>query len=552
MYDVCIVGSGAGAGPVAYELCQAGYKVVILEKGPWIKREQMFKDEIAICRRSTFTPRLDKEQHVIEEQIEGKWQATPTTKSGRDFWNGSMVGGSSNLMSGYFHRMKPKDFKLLSSYGAIEGANIVDWCISYEEMEPFYAKVEQVVGVSGKVVNHPFLEPRSTINFPYYPTIEHGICKWFDRACAKEGLVSIPTPRAVLPFRVGERGGCEYAGYCGSYGCATGAKGSSREALLNKALKTGNLTILADTFVKKLVSAKEDVKEAICIGKDGNEFQVSAKLFVVAAQAIESVRLLLNSKSQSFPNGLANNSGQVGRNIIFSAGGAGAGTFYDDDLASNDVKELHKVGPFVNRSIQDWYEIQDKDRVIKGATVDFLFEHNNPVSRAKSLLNEELVWGDTLKKKLVQRFTKERTLNFEIFCDWLPTDDTRVSIDSEVKDQWGVPVARLKLGAHAHDLKVGEKVAVECEKLLKTMGAKDIYSSISASPPPNLVAGGCRFGDNPATSVLDRNCKAHELNNLYVTDASFMPTGGSVPYTWTIYANAFRVTNSIIEHLQKL
>jgi len=551
MYDVCIVGSGAGAGPVALELSKAGFKVLILEKGPWYKRGDFFKDEIAACRRSTFTPRLDLEQHVIEQKIGKKWVATPTLESGWDFWNGSMVGGSSNVMSGYFHRMKPKDFKLLSSYGPIKGANIVDWPVDYEDMEPYYAKVESVVGVSGKVVKHPFLEPRSTSDFPYPATTEHAISRWFDQACAKERLFSIPTPRAVLPFTVGERKGCEYSGFCGSYGCASGAKGSSREALLNKALETGNLTIMAECFVKRLISKDKKVTKAEYVDKNHITHAVEAKIFVVAAQAIESARLLLNSKSKTFSKGLANNSGQVGKNLIFSAGGSGQGTFEYETLSDEKKDALKQVGPFVNRSLQDWYEVDMEGRTLKGGTVDFLFEHPNAVARAKRVLNEELVWGDALKKKLLKRFKDERTFIFEIFNDWLPTDDTFVDIDPKVVDVWGMPVAKIRLDPHQHSRKVGEKIATQCKKLLKRMGAKYISSSISDAPPQNLVAGGCRFGDDPKYSVLDKNCKAHELDNLYVCDGSFMPTGGSVPYTWTIYANAFRVADEMIKMLKK-
>ncbi len=548
-YDVCIIGSGAGAAPVVYELAHAGFKVLVLEKGPWYEKEDFFKDEIAVCRRSTFTPPLHKEQHVIEEKEDGKWMATPTSQSGRDFWNGNMVGGSSNLMSGYFHRMKPKDFRLLSSYGRIEGANSVDWPISYEDLEPYYTKVEKVVGISGSVTAHPFLEPRSTKNFPYPATTEHGITQWFDKVCKEEGLFSIQTPRAVLPFKVGQREGCEYAGYCGSYGCSTGAKGSAREALLNPALQTGNVTIKERSFVAKLLSQGDRVTAATYIDAQGRHHQAKAKIFVVAAQAIETSRLLLHSQSDFFPNGLANNSGQVGKNIIFSSGGSGEGRFVYDDLPTNDQKMLHSVGPFVNRSLQDWYEVTLNGKKVKGGTVDFLFEHPNPVAKAKSVINEELVWGDKLKQRVLKRFSKERILSFEIFCDWLPTDNTFVSLDPKVKDQWGMPVAKLRLDPHPHDLVVGKMIAKQSEKVLKAMGAKDVNSWISSSPPPNLVAGGCRFGHDPKTSVLDPDCKAHEVANLYVTDGSFMPTGGSVPYTWTIYANAFRVAKKIIQQL---
>ena len=551
MYDVCIIGSGAGAGPIAYELSRAGYKVLVLEKGSWYTKEDFFKDEIAVCRRSTFTPRLDEEQHVIEDLEEDKWVGRTTSESGWDFWNGNIVGGSSNFMSGYFHRMKPQDFKLKSTYGNLKGANIVDWPISYDELEPYYVKVEKTVGISGRVVKHPYQEPRSTDDFPYPSTLEHDISSWFDLACKNEGYYSIPTPRAVLPYAVDKRDGCEYAGYCGSYGCASGAKGSAREALLDKAIETGNLTIQPDSFVKKLHSEDKKIIAAEYVDKKGAHHQVKAKIYVVAAQAIESSRLLLNSANTEFPKGLANNSGQVGKNLIFSAGGSGSGEFHYEDLNEDYAKSLKKMGPFVNRSLQDWYEIEDKGIKLKGGTIDFLFEHPNAVSRAKKAMYDgELVWGDKLKSRLLHHFRQRRVFNFEIFCDWTPTDDCFVSLDEEVKDKWGMPVARVRIGTHPYDLSIGEKLAVKAEKLLEKMGAKEVYSSISSAPPQNLQAGGCRFGDNPETSVLNKECRAHEVGNLYVSDGSFMPTGGSVPFTWTIYANSFRIADILLKRLK--
>jgi len=549
-YDVCIIGSGAGAGPVAYELSLAGFKVLVLEKGGFYQKEDFFKDEVGVCRRSTFTPRLDLEQHVIEEFEDNEWTGTPTSQSGWDFWNGNIVGGSSNFMSGYFHRMKPHDFRLKSEYGEIKGANIVDWPISYSELEPYYTKVEQVVGISGKVVQHPFQEPRSSSDFPYTPTHEHIISTWFDKACQDKKLHSIPTPRAVLPYAQGDRQGCEYAGYCGSYGCSSGAKGSSREALLNKALKTGSLTIKPHSFVKKLHSDKHKVTSAQYIDKEGLSHHVQANIFVLAAQAIESSRLLLNSSNDFFPFGLANNSKQVGENLIFSSGGSGSGEFYYDNMNEKEAESLKTIGPFVNRSLQDWYELGEEDAKIKGGTIDFLFEHPNAISRARrAMYDGPLVWGDKLKQRLSKHFTRRRIFSFEIFCDWLPTNDCFVSLDEKIKDKWGMPVAKVRIGSHPHDIEVGERIAKKAEKLLEQMGAQNIASSISPLPPQNLQAGGCRFGDDPLTSVLDKNCKAHELDNLYVSDGSFMPTGGSVPFTWTIYANSFRIADVIIKEL---
>ncbi|HID38947.1 MAG TPA: oxidoreductase, partial [Calditrichaeota bacterium] len=133
----------------------------------------------------------------------------------------------------------------------------------------------------------------------------------------------------------------------------------------------------------------------------------------------------------------------------------------------------------------------------------------------------------------------------EIFNDWLPTDDCFVTLDPKVKDKWGNPVARVRVGYHYHDLRVGNFLAEKTERVLQEMGAKNIRSGVSGSPPTNLVAGGCRFGNDARTSVLDADCRAHDAENLFITDGSFMPTGGSVTYTWTIYANSFRVADKI-------
>lgn len=557
-YDICIVGSGAGAGPIAYSLAKAGYSIAVLEKGPWFTTKDFTKDEITAVRRSVYTPNLQDEPQVLEtKNSDGEWVAKSNAETGKDFWNGNCVGGSSNFMSGYFHRMKPKDFRLLSEYGKIEGANIVDWPISYNDLEPYYTKVEKIVGVSGKVLPHKNQEKRSTKDFPYPPLQENVIAKWIDKAAENLGYHTIPIPRAILTKPKQERNGCVYSNYCGSYGCASDAKGSSRAALLNEAMQTGNCNIIPNAKVFHLeTDGKGKIHKAHYYDSDNMKKSIKAEMFVVAAQAIETSRLLLMSKNSEFPEGLSNNNGQVGKNLIFSAGGTGSGQFFYEDLSEQEVLELKIPGFFVNRSLHNWYEIDNPifDGKAKGGTVDFLFEHANATSKAIRQKWDEkgnLVFGPALKEKLKNYFTKQRRLKFEVFADWLPTDNCFISLDPKVTDKWGDPVARIRLGYHKQDLSVGKFLAKKAEELLQEMGARNIKSNISGGAPPNLVVGGCRFGLDPKKSVLDPNCKSHEVANLYITDGSFMPTGGSVTYTWTIYANSFRVAEIIKKDLLK-
>ncbi len=555
IYDVVIIGSGASGGAVAYTLCQAGYKVAVLEKGRLVGRDEFSKDELAYARRDLVTPNLFDEYHTIEKKIEGKWETTPTYESGWSFWNGNIVGGSSNLMSGMLHRLHPDDFRLKSKYGDIEGANIVDWPISYEELEPYYTLAEELVGISGHYEKHPYEPPRSTTNFTQKPTKENAVVKLLDKSCKALGIVPLVTPRAVLSSDKKDRKACYYSNFCGSYGCSSGAKGSSREALLKPALATGNLTLLSNTHVKYLHSSHKDkVEYAVVVDTiTGKERKIEGNLFVVAAQAHESARLLLNSANEHHPDGLGNSSGELGKNLLFSGGGSGQGELHKEDLEDINFEDLMTTGLFVNRSVLDWYFIDHWwDGEFKGGSVEFMFEHQNIISRARKNGYEDgkLVWGKALGDRLVKRFTEHKSIRFEIFNDWLPNDNCFVALDNIHKDKYGMPVGKLRLEGHPQDVKVGKYIAKKCEAILKKMGAKNIYSSVSAGAAQNLVAGGCRFGNDPKTSVLNKYCQSHDVPNLFVADASFMPTGGSVAYTWTIYANAFRVAEHIVKRLK--
>ena len=547
MYDVCVIGSGAGAGPIIYELSQKGLKVCVLEKGDIYTEKDFSKDEMVV-RKSIYTPNLKDEYHTIEEFIDGSWQKFPTYETGWNFWNGSLLGGSSNFMSGYFHRLKPNDFKLASSYEVPKDSNIVDWPISYDDMEKYYEKVERVVGISGKVQEYEFSEPRSTKDFPYSALEENKIVDLIDKSCKELNYKSIKTPRAIITKQKGHRNPCYYSNYCGSYPCSSAAKGSSRASLIKDALLTNNVTIIPNAFVIKLNTNKDKkITSAVYLTKKSSKKEIKAKLFVLAAQAVETSRLLLNSKDENFPNGVANNSLNVGKNFLSSSGGIVSASF---DERNMNLKDLLTPGLFVNRTLMDWYYTKE----FKAGTIDILFEHANPIRRASNLRwnEDELIIGEQLQNRIFENFTKTRRLNIEIFTDWTPNDNSFISVDEKYKDKYAIPVANIRIGTNPQDLKASKFLEEKAIKLFEQMGAKDIKSEISQLPSGNLQAGGCRFGNNPKTSVLNKYCQAHEVSNLFVTDGSFMPTGGSVPFTWTIYANSFRVADYIKDNFENI
>ncbi len=547
--DVCVVGSGVGGGPIAYELSKAGHKVIVLEKGGWFNEQDFKKDEM-LGRRRVFRSQMKDERHVLAEPNgDGGFDESTTSQ----FWGGNIVGGASNFMSAYFHRLKPQDFKLLSTFGPIDGANIVDWPISYEDMEPYYTKVENVVGISGKIVKHPHLEPRSTPDYPYPPLAEHPIANWFDKACKKLGFHSLPMARGILSQPKDKRNSCEYSGYCGSYGCHSGAKASSRAALLDDAVKNGNCEVITHAKAYRINTDNQGNATSVnYYDINGETVEVIAKKIVIACYSIESSRLLLASKSDTHPNGIGNQYNQIGKNLHCCAGGTGHGVFDLTKLPQDKRAELMIRGPFFNRALQDWYTIDDEkafDKPVKGGTIDFVFDPPSPASDASGSRynNGNLVWGTQLKQSIKSSFTQSKDFKFEVFCDWLPTDDCNVSLDNSETDKWGDPVAKVKVGFHPHDLKVAQYIVDKGVEVMKAMGADEAYGNVWSDPTVNLIAGGLRFGNDPKISALDANCKVHGTNNLYVSDGSFMPNGGSITPTFTIYANAFRVADKILE-----
>jgi choline dehydrogenase-like flavoprotein len=526
---------------VALVLSRAGARVVVLEKGRHLRPEDKVHDEITVCRRNMFVPYLNDEPHTLRH---GKAAAERTSEG----WTANVVGGATVHFSGYFFRMHPVDMRLRSALGNVPGANIVDWPIQYDELEPYYAQVEREIGISGRWHAHPFEEPRSA-DFPFPPLVEDPMAARIDEAGRRLGVHPFPTARAIISQPFQGRSPCVFCALCADYACEVGAKSSTSVSLLPAAVATGRCEIRTESMATEIVVGDDGQVTGVVYRDEHGERQfIGARCVVLACSALESARLLLMSRSARFSSGLGNSNGLVGKNLTFSGLGKGQAKFRHPRGAPMRSRL------FVQRSVQDYYFLPDAgpDGVQKAGTLLFDWVHPNPIFTAERLSRSRggAVWGKDLKERLRDDAAGAKTLQFEAFGEYLPTDQTYVDLDPDVKDRWGAPVARMTIGRHPLDLKATGLLVDKGMQLLRALSPDDAHEEGAGGVTKFLQGGSCRFGTDPAVSVTDKYCRFHEVPNLYVTDGSFLPNGGSVPITLTILANSFRVAAHIAERLR--
>ena len=544
--DVVVVGSGAGGAPMALELGRAGFKVVVLEKGAFYKKEHFVHDEILNSRRNFFMPLPWEEPHLLRQGAGGKYERSNAA------WTANCVGGGTVHMSGYFYRLKPVDFRQKTELGPVKGANVADWPIRYEDLEPYYQRAEEEMGVSGLAVPHPFAEPRKK-PYPLPPLQDHPIAGELDAACKKLGYHSIPTARGIISEAYRGRTGCVYCALCGSYGCEHDAKSGTNASLIPAAMATGKVEVRPRCMATEVtVDARGRAKGVVYLDPKGEKQEQPAKVVVVSCTAVESARLLLGSVSSRFPRGLANGSGLVGRNLMFSSFGESRATFRIQ-ARKQRWPWLSESAPFVNRSVQDFYVLKDPALGFrKAGTLGFMFEHPNPIFAAVRMAGEGSsgIFGTALKDRM-RAWRDSKVLQFEVYAEFLPTDGTYVTVEPSVKDRFGLPVAAITVERHPNDLMATRYLVERGEEILRAMEPEGMERLGMAGQTTILQHGTCRFGKDPAQSVLDPECRAHEVPNLYVVDGSFMPSSGAVPTTLTIAANSFRVADLLVKRMKR-
>ena len=540
-YDAIVVGSGAGGGPVAQILSEAGMEVLVLEKGPWYTKRDFVHDEIAMSRRDFFVPDPASDPHVL---VEGDERPQATNQG----WTSRCVGGGTVHMSGFFLRLHPEDFQLKTLMGpsGIPGATIADWPISYDDLAPYYSWVERVIGVSGQYGPGQVGSP-----LPLPPLRAHPFATMLDEGARSIGVHTFPTPRAVLSRSYGGRPSCNYCGYCGSYGCENDSKSTSLSTFLPYALATGRCQIRPGCQAREVRTDDQGRASAVrYMDNEGQEHEVQARVVVLACSAVETARLLLLSNRGRFTRGLANTTGLVGRNLLMSTFAGGRGWIPREGADDRFRPVFDSNAPFLQRSTQSHYWIPQAGLTHpKGGTVVFLMPHPNPIHRAEDLarVTRRVGWGASLKRRLRSFYHAGKIIELECFAEFLPNDDTYVTLDPRTRDRFETPAARITLNRHAADRETASFLVDRGLEVLAAAGCRN-PRAVSIGRATQILQGGtCRFGRDADEAVLDPDCQAFDVPNLFVTDGSFMPTSGSAPITLTIMANAARVARRIVE-----
>jgi choline dehydrogenase-like flavoprotein len=528
--DFVIVGSGAAGGVMAKELGAAGFSVVVLEQGPYLREKDFRHDEFATVYRSALVNDYKRQPNTVRKNERDAAKVMPGVGYGRQ------VGGGSVHFTANYWRFHESDFHERSLLGGVPGATLEDWPIQYSDLEPYYTKAEAELGISGLAGSNPFDGPRSKpYPLPPMPIKSSGVL--FERAARKLGLHPFPAPVAILSQPYRGRPACTNCGFCESFGCEMRAKSSTLATVIPEAEKTGNCEIRAEAYARKIeTDANGRVTGVIYFDRSRREVFQKAKAAIICANGAETPRLLLMSKSTRAPHGLANSSGMVGRNLMVDTWSFAQGQF---EHPLNEYKGIQ-----VTRVMHDYYASDPKRGFYGGAGIDARFDYY-PISFAlEGMPQDAPKWGSGFKKTLAECFT--RTLTLEAHCSCLPVDTNTISLDPEVKDAWGLPALRVTYQSHPDDVKTTHFACDRMLELLHEAGALRTWSIPEGDVIPSVhLMGTCRMGKDPSQSVIDSDHRTHDVHNLFLVDGSSLVTCGRQQPTATIQALAYRAADRI-------
>ena len=537
--NAVVVGAGAGGGVVANELASSGLSVVLFERGGWPVYDNHINDELVNQRTfvlaSLYGPDWEKNPRVMINPDGSKRILRP---NGWDYnYIAACVGSGTVSYGAMAWRFMPEDFKMKSTYGTVEGSTLDDWPISYNDLESCYEKAEWEIGVSGENTGNPFAAPRKKgYPMPAFENNQEG--KLLAAAAQEMGLHPFPIPmlRNSVPYN--GRAGCIRNRTCVGFQCPVDAKNGTQNTVIPAAMKTGNCDVRPNCQVAEVITDERGRATGVRYfdGNDREHFQ-PADLVVIAASAIETARLMLNSRSKLFPDGLGNNHGWVGRNL---QGHAYTGAFglFDQDI--NDI-----IGPGATFGMCDFNH--HNEGIIGGGLLCNEF-HQMPYGFSQFRPPGSATWGKAHKEFQVKMYRRTATLVGPI--QEMPSFESRVRVDDSVKDHWGIPVAALSGRRHSLDHEHCKFLSDKAEAIIKQAGAYKTWQWVGGRglSGSHHQCGTTRMGDDPKTSVVNKYGQVHDVDNVFVADGSLFVTGGGFNPVLTIMALGYWVGDYIVRN----
>ncbi len=521
-YDAIVVGSGAGGGVAAFVLAQAGKKVLLLERGRQLSFADVPRDHLRNHRLSQYGhgtgPELDGNPRVFEGRVVRPHEG--------GYNNNACCVGSGTLVYGMqAWRFHPLDFKMATTYGTPEGSSLADWPITYEDLEPFYERAEWEIGVCG---SDPAPEMPKRRTYPMPPVPLTTKAKLLAEGSRKLGWATQSTPMLLNTIERDGRAACIQCQQCVGFACPSNSKNGTWNTVIPKAVATGNCTLESQAFVTALTRSEGGrVRGVQYRNVRGEPVAAEADIVVLAGGAIETARLLLNSKIGG---------DAIGRNL--------QGHYYASAAGWMPDPIWDGQGPGV--SISTLHFNHGNDGLVGGAMLsdDFIVM---PIHYAKSFRPPSVpAWGQAHKDWMRESY--RRFVQVAGPIQEVPNWDCRVEVSDTVRDKWGVPVASLSGTTHPETVRTTVFMNDRAKEWLTASGAEKVYSGgvglgLSAG---QHQAGTCRMGVDPKLSVVDSRCRVHGHDNLFVADSSVHVTNGGFNPVLTIMALSFRTSEGIV------
>ena len=554
VHDVVVIGSGAGGGTAVKVLTDQGINVTLLEAGPMLNpfkdfKEHMWPWEVDHRGAGENAERyFGKQQWGFFEAPNGYWDVPGepyTVAPGSEFkwFRSRILGGRTNHYGRISLRFSDYDFKPQSFDGLGN-----DWPLTYEEFAPWYDKAEEFMGITGTKEGLR-TAPDGKFLPPIAPRVHEQLVQ---RAGKRLNIPVIPSRMAMLTRPVHGRAACHYCGQCGR-GCKTASAFTSSQAMILPAMKTGRVNVISNAMAREILTdGKGKANGVSYIDKATREERtIKARVVIVGASACESARLLMNSKSSLYPNGIGNSSGQVGRNLTDTVGYAVNGTIPALEGMprhnSDGIGGMHVYVP--------WWELDKKNKDFpRGYHIEIGGGYNMPQLGSNRS-------GDGYGKGLKEQIRKNygTGIHFAGRGEMIPNEHSYCEIDPSAVDQWGIPVLRFHFRWSEHETNMVKHMHQTFTNLIETMGGR-----VNTPPMPanalNVIskggeiiheAGTCRMGEDPRTSVLNKWSQTHDSPNLLVVDAAPFNGNPDKNVTLTIVANSWRASEHIAEEMKK-